>query len=321
MTINRKWLQAKGVSLLELILGLAILAIAGAMLATTLAVTTTTIRDTQSQALLADKWQRAAKLLDGDIKQASFLLAAKNGDIRPLWNDSGTPIAAVQILDEGRRLRCIRLGEEFDGRIFTGISPTKNVTHETTEMIVVGNAIELSSRIGPNRAFICVEPNGGGRFGRMFVTNATPEREPAPNDRTRARVRGAFTTSPCLTVGECPVPPPNYGAGDELAGMLFVPISALIEYRIEDEGLVRYEFPAGANPCGGSTSVQRKLLVERSLFSDITFDYLLKDGMRTPILTTANFVNLRGILMDTKRRGVNRAEISERSTFVVNEGW
>lgn len=321
MTTRLQARLQKGFSLIELTIGLGILAIAGGMVAMTLAITTTAIRDTQSQALLAQKWQRASKLLDADIKQASFLLSAKNGDILPLWNDSATPIASVTILDQGRRLRCIRLGEEFDGRVYRGITPTGNVNHETMEMLVVGNAAELASRIGPNRAFICVEPNGGGRFGRLFVTSAAPTPEPAPNDRTRARVRGAFTTSPCLTVGDCPVPPPDYGAGAELSGMLFVPVSSLIEYRIEDEGLVRYEFTGNLNPCNGETQPQRTLLIEHSLFTDITFDYLLKTGARTGTLPATDFPKLRGILLETKRRTINRAEVTERATFVVNEGW
>lgn len=311
----------KGFSLIELTIGLGILAIAGGMVAITLAITTKAIRDTQSQALLAQKWQRAAKLLDADIKQASFLLSAQNGDIRPLWNDSEKPIASVSILDQGRRLRCIRLGEEFDGRVYRGIKPAGNVTHETTEMMVVGNAVELAGRVGPNRAFICVEPRGGGRFGRLFVTSGAPAPEPAPNDRTHARVSGAFTTSPCLTVGDCPVPPPHLGSGDELSGMLFVPVSSLIEYRIEDEGLVRYEFAGNLNPCNGETQAQRTLLIEHSLFTDITFDYLLKSGIRTGTLSTEDFPKLRGILLETRRRTVNRAEVTERATFVVNEGW
>lgn len=321
MTIRLRPCFQGGFSLIELTIGLGILAIAGGMVAMTLAVTTTAIRDTQSQALLAQKWQRAAKLLDADIKQASFLLSAKNGDIRPLWNDPAMPVASVTILDQGRRLRCIRLGEEFDGRIYRGITPAGNVNHETTEMLVVGNAMELASRIGPDRAFICVEPNGGGRFGRLFVTSAAPNPEPAPNERTRARVRGTFVTSPCLTVGDCTVPPPNYGTGDELSGMLFVPVSSLVEYRIEDEGLVRYEFAGNLNPCSGVTQVQRTLLIDHALFSDITFDYLLKTGGRTETLTAATLPQLRGILLETKRRTVNRAEVTERATFVVNEGW
>lgn len=311
----------RGFSLLELIIGLGILAIAGGMVAMTLATTTIAIRETQAQALLAQKRQQAAKILDADIKQSSFLLAAQNGNIQPLWHDGETPVAAVTILDEGRRLRCVRIGEEFDGRVYQGVSPALPVNHATTELIVVGNVSQITTRIGPNRAFICVDPNGGGRFGRVFVTSAAPTAEPPPNQASRARVRGAFTTNPCLTVGTSAVPPPMYAGGEELAGMLFVPISALIEYRIEAEGLVRYEFAATENPCGGTSTASRKLLIERGLFSDITFDYLLKRGERTTSLTTTTFPDFRGIMMETRRRDFNRTEIAELATFVVNEGW
>jgi hypothetical protein len=103
--------------------------------------------------------------------------------------------------------------------------------------------------------------------------------------------------------------------------MLFVPVSSLIEYRIEDEGLVRYEFSGNLNPCNGETQARRTLLIEHGLFTDITFDYLLKTGARTGTLPTTDFPKLRGILLETKRRTVNRAEVTERATFVVNEGW
>ncbi len=307
-----------GFSLIEFIIAMTIFTIVMMGIAAAFTVSLATARDQQDQALLNSETQAASKILDADIRQSGFLLASGSNNTLPLFVRSGHPVASVEIVDGGHTLRCVRLADESGGRVVEGVSPAGTVTDTTTEMTVAGNPQNLTTRIGASRAFIFVA-EGQGRQGRLFITNSAPTLDATiPN---LVHLRGAFSGGSCLNVGDSDQTPSDY------RGLVMIPISAYVEYRFEDEGLVRYEYSGSTNLCGGTSSVIRKLLIQNTHLSDGNFGYLLTTptaGVRVLPLQDIDFPKLRGVMVETRRRVQvqSRTEITASAiAFTLNDQW
>lgn len=307
--------RQRGFTLLELLVAMTIFSIVMVGLASMFTVLSTTAKDQKQQALLSNETQKAAQLLDVDIRQTGFLLASGSNNTLPLFQEAGHPVAAVQILDSGKTLRCYRLGDESGGRVVEGVTPAGAVTDATTELTIGGNTQSLASRIGAGRAFLFVS-QGTGRIGKLFITDTQLTQDSIQANLVHAH--GAFTTASCLNVG------PIDATTSDYRGLVAVPVTAFIEYRFEEEGLVRYEFLGSANPCSATPGGQRRLLIERNHYSDGSFGYLLNSGSRVFPLPDTDFVNLKGVMLSLKRQtqSASRAEFTAINLpFTLNDQW
>lgn len=308
--------RQKGYTLIELLVATIIFSIVLFAVASAFVTTLTTARDQQNQARLNSDLQVAAKQLDSDIRQTGFLLAASTYNTLPLYSRSSHPVAAVEILDNGKTLRCIRLGDESGGRLLEGIQPAGAVTDSTTEVTVTGNTTNLTTRIGISRAFIFIS-EGEGRKGKIFVTDAVPTADPTTPNVTH--LHGSFTTSACLNVENSSTSATDY------RGMVAIPISGFVEFRFEDEGLVRYEYSGAANPCTATPATfQKKLMISQTNFSTGDFRYLLADGTRVFPLADTSFPLLKGVMFQLKRRvrTQTRSEVTFANIpFILNDQW
>lgn len=305
----------RGFTLLELLVAMTIFSLVMAGLASLFMVLSTTAKDQKQQALLSNETQKAAQFLDADIRQTGFLLASGTNTTLPLFLEGGHPVAAVEILNSGKTLRCYRLGDESSGRVIEGITPSGVVTDSTTEMTIGGNSQSMVSRIGVGRAFLFVS-QGTGRVGKLFITDTPLTQDSAQSNLVH--VHGAFTTASCLNVGTIDTTTSDY------RGLVAVPVTAFIEYRFEDEGLVRYEYLGSANPCSVTPNGQRRLLIQGSHYSDGSFGYLLSNGVRKLPLLDSDFADLKGVMLRLRRQtqSSSRAEFTAINLpFTLNDQW
>lgn len=305
----------KGYSLIELMIAVTIFTIVIVGFGAAFGVSLRTARFQQGQALLNTDLQRASKLLDADVRQTGFLLAAGTNNTLPLFVRGGHPVAAVEVADDGKTLRCYRIGDESGGRAVEGITPAGAITSGTTEFTVAGNISTLTGRIGSSRAFLFVS-EGLGRQGLLFITSSAPTVDSVnPN---LVHLRGAFSSGPCLNVGDIGTAPVDY------RGMLAIPVSSYLEYRVRDEGLVRSEYPGPLNPCGSTATSTDKLLIQATHFADLRFGYLRSNGDNAVTVADSDFPSIRGVMLVVKRRNTGTANnefVSHYVPFIMNSEW
>jgi prepilin-type N-terminal cleavage/methylation domain-containing protein len=304
-----------GFSLIELIIAVTIFTIVIVGFGASFIVSLNTAKFQKQQALLNTDVQAATKLLDADIRQTGFLFSAGTNNTLPVFIRSGHPVAGVEIVDEGKTLRCYRLGDESGGRVVDGLAPVGAVTTDTTEFTVAGNAQSLAGRVGSSRAFLFIS-EGLGRRGQLFITNSTPTID--TDNPNLVHLRGSFSSGTCLNVGNSDT------AATDYRGLIAIPLSAYIEYRFEEDGLNRYEYPGASNPCGGAASSTKKLLVQASNMSDGRFGYLKSNGDNVLPLPDASFPSLRGVMLVIKRRlqsSPNAEFVSTTIPLTLNSEW